>query len=184
MRRSNAVAAGMLICRLSLPAGTPGTPWVQRGSPGSESGGEWTRVQIPDPPTALIVRRALDEASHRLSDPECQRILTGFHDREGRPLADRLAVLGLNVQSYLRVIVFRDGSSHEICGSTLAYTRPASRVVYVCGRAVERHWDENREYVVETMLHEMLHTLGLQEDPPSSTEISRRIRQHCRASRR
>jgi hypothetical protein len=145
---------------------------------------EWTRVQVPDPLIALMVRQTLSEASRRLSDPRCQRILTDFHDGQGRAIAERLDALGATVQSYLRWIVFRDGSSYETCGSTLAYTSPGSRVVYICGRAAERHWASNRDHFVVTIIHEMLHTLGLGEDPPSSAEISQRVAHGCRAARR
>jgi hypothetical protein len=30
------------------------------------------------------------------------------------------------------------------------------------------------------VIHEMLHTLGLGEDPPSSFEITERVRRRCR----
>ena len=159
------VAGGLLVCQLVVPVAV--------------SGDDWNRVQIPDPAIALAIRRTLAEASQRLATPQCQQILTDFHDAEGRPLAERLVTLGVDVQGYLRLILFRDGSTYEACGRTLAYTHPGSRVVYVCSRAVERHWSGDREHLVVTIIHEVLHTLGLGENPPSSAAINQRVRRRC-----
>ena len=76
-------AGGLLICQLVVPVAL--------------SGDEWNRVQIPDPAIALAIRRTLAEASQRLATPECQMTLTDFHDGEGRPLAERLVSLGVDV---------------------------------------------------------------------------------------
>ena len=158
-------AGGLLVCQLVVPVAL--------------SGDEWNRVQIPDPAIALAIRRTLAEASQRLAIPECQKTLTDFHDGEGRPLAERLVTLGVDIQGYLRLILFRDGSAHEACGRTLAYTHPGSRVVYVCSRAVGRHWSGDREHLVVTIIHELLHSLGLGENPPSSSAITRGVRKRC-----
>ena len=159
------VASGLLVCQLAVPVVL--------------SADKWTRVQIPDPAIALVIRRTLDEASRRLADPGCQAILTDFHDVDARPLAARLATLGMDIGSYLRVVLFRDGSAYEACVGTLAYTHPSSRVVYICSRAVAWHWSSNRDHLVVMIIHEVLHTLGLGENPPSSSTIDRRVRQRC-----
>jgi hypothetical protein len=39
---------------------------------------------------------------------------------------------------------------------------------------------ENGEYLVLVPIHEVLHTLGLGENPPSSGEITRTVRRFCR----
>ena len=159
------LAGGLLVCQLAAPVGL--------------SADMWNRVQIPDPAVAQAIRRTLDEAARRLADPRCQTILTDFHDVDARPLAARLATLGMDIGSYLRLILFRDGSAYEACGRTLAYTHPGSRVVFICSRAVEWHWSSNREHLVVMIIHEVLHTLGLGENPPSSSSIDRRVRQRC-----
>ena len=37
----------------------------------------------------------------------------------------------------------------------------------------------NRAWAVATLIHEALHTLGLGENPPSSTEITERVLRRC-----
>jgi hypothetical protein len=107
--------------------------------------------------------------------------LSEFHDERGRPLADVLVSLSVEAPQYLSWLYFRD-ARHEHCdGDTLAVTMPRSRVVFVCGRSFERTWRENPAYAEMALIHEMLHSLGLGENPPSSSEITARVRQHCAA---
>ena len=40
---------------------------------------------------------------------------------------------------------------------------------------------QDQEHTVASFIHEMLHTLGLGENPPSSTEITRRVQAACRS---
>jgi hypothetical protein len=40
-------------------------------------------------------------------------------------------------------------------------------------------WRENRRRLVASLIHEVLHTLGLGENPPSSAEITERVLRHC-----
>jgi len=51
--------------------------------------------------------------------------------------------------------------------------------VFVCRSFVERQVGD--PWTAENMvIHEMLHTLGLEENPPSSREITRRVNDRCR----
>jgi hypothetical protein len=126
-----------------------------------------------------MVRRALDDASRVLGEARCRLLLEEFRDDKGRPLSDRLAILGLDVQRYLDFVVFEDGQQYVQCGDTFAYTQPGSRVVYLCVRSIEREWRQNRWVLVVNLIHEVLHTLGLGENPPSSGEITERVRRQC-----
>jgi hypothetical protein len=139
----------------------------------------WTRVRIPDPHVALIVRRILDGVFRLLAEPRCHAILEEFRDEDGRPLNERLATFGLGVQRYLEFVFFEDGSRCAQCGDTVAYTAPGSRVVYVCIRVFEREWRQNRGILAAKLIHEVLHTLGLGENPPSSAEITARVLERC-----
>ena len=69
---------------------------------------DWPRVYVADPGRARIVRRALAEASHLFDDPSCQALLEEFSDPQGRPLSSRLAAMNMDLQTYLRLIVFTD----------------------------------------------------------------------------
>jgi hypothetical protein len=144
-----------------------------------QSAQAWPRVRIPDPHVALMVRRALDEAWRLLGESRCQLLLEEFRDGNGRPLSERLRRLGLDVQRYLGFVVFEDGQQYLQCGDTFAYTQPGSRIVYLCVRSIESEWRQNRWVLAVNLIHEVLHTLGLEENPPSSAEITERVRTHC-----
>jgi hypothetical protein len=53
-------------------------------------------------------------------------------------------------------------------------------VVRVCAGELKRLNPQQPEYVVATLIHEILHTLGLGENPPSSREITARVLSRCR----
>lgn len=148
-------------------------------SPGAERD-EW-RVQVPDPVARRASRQALDRARRLLEAPRCRSVLTQFADREGHALADRLETLGVDVQTYLTMIVFIDDSRHRSCvEGVIGFTQPDSRVVHLCIDELKGRWRQNPTYVVAVFIHEMLHTLGLGENPPPTQEITRRVLQQCR----
>jgi hypothetical protein len=140
------------------------------------------RVRLADAIEAGTVRKALVGAAHRLARGECQTIFSGFRDQGGRALADVLAGLGVDAPRFLTWLYFRDAPRQYCDGGRLAVTTPGSRVVFVCGRSFERSWRENVLYAEATLIHEMLHSLGLGENPPSSDEITDRVRLHCSAA--
>jgi hypothetical protein len=96
-------------------------------------------------------------------------------------LQEGLDALGLDAKEYLRRLLFTDGFGHRSCrqGDALALTSPGRRVVYVCGVrfAAAQARDPGRAEIV--VLHEVLHTLGLGENPPDSLEITRRVGARC-----
>lgn len=140
----------------------------------------WRFLPIPDPVAAQSARKALDRAWTRLGDARCVRILGDFTDQNGRPLETRLAALGVDVQMYLTTLVFVDDTRHSRCvDGVLAFTAPGSRVVRVCSEALKRTSQQDAEYVAMVFIHEMLHTLGLGENPPRSDEITKRVRARC-----
>ena len=142
---------------------------------------EWRGVKVSDPSAARALRHALEDASRRLLTSECQSVIDGFHDTAGQPLRMRLATFGVEVREYLGWIQFLDGSTRPCSnGSTLFYTAPGSRVVRACLVALERAGWQGADHLAVTVIHEMLHTLGLGENPPSSEEITGRVRQKCR----
>ncbi len=94
-------------------------------------------------------------------------------------MSARLATLGVDVRVYLGWIQFHDGASDTCAnGWTLMYTSPGSRVVSTCKVAIENP-PTTIDSLAVTVIHEMLHTLGLPENPPSSGEISERVRRLC-----
>jgi hypothetical protein len=136
---------------------------------------------LSDSSTAAAVRWTLVGAAKRLARSKCQAVYSDFHDLAGRRLSERLAELGETGPGYLRLLVFRDGSSHERCRNSgvTAFTAPGNRVVYVCERQFERLWRDSSRLAEAILIHESLHTLGLGENPPSSLEITRRVLRRC-----
>ena len=130
-----------------------------------------------DRPALERVRTA---AARRLQEPECLRVLDDFRDGLGRPLRLSLDRWGMSAAEYLAIIPFLDGSSLGACrwrGAEMV-SSPGVPRVYVCGRfAVTQIRERPRAEFL--LIHEMLHTLGLGEDPPSSLEITQRVKGRC-----
>ena len=62
----------------------------------------------------------------------------------------------------------------------LAFTGQGHRVVYLCRERFEREWRAGESRFAEIVLiHEMLHTLGLGENPPSSQAITNHVLRRC-----
>jgi hypothetical protein len=139
------------------------------------------RLYVEDPYVRDAARRMLEEAAQWLSFPQCQQLLLDFADEGGQPLRNKLAELGVTPGDYLRLIIFEDGTNRSRCRQSgiLAFTTPGSRVIYLCGHDFMRAAQRAPEEVRAVIIHEMLHSLGLGENPPSSRDITRRVRQRC-----
>ena len=158
---------------------------VPQEKPGAEetpAGLPWTRVYIADAFTGDAARRALRSTGKRLAKPSCQAgSFPSFRTGAGQPLSDRLVELGASPQDYLRLVVFHDAGGSPQCAKpgVLAFTIRNSRIVYLCGRDFERAERRDPREMQVTIIHEMLHSLGLGENPPSPRDISFRILQLC-----
>jgi len=119
-------------------------------------------------------------AQRRLQTPECQKVLTDFRDREGRPLTDRLAVFAVPPDEYLARVAFLDGRARRSCrgGRFELLSTPGSARVLVCPSFQRTVW-RDRTLAEVYVIHEMLHTLGLGEDPPTSYEITDQVERRC-----
>lgn len=136
---------------------------------------------IASSPTAGSVVMAREGAARRLANPRCAEVFRDFADDQGRPLQEKLDTYGLTGPEYLSLIYFADGSDDGRCGeeSVLANTTPGSRLVAVC-RRFARAYRDNRTWAEVVVIHEALHTLGLGENPPTSSQISTRVASRCR----
>lgn len=152
-------------------------------SPAVTPGG-WPRLHLPDPIGRQAARKALDMAWERLAQTDCAGVPAAFTDRAGHPLDERLRVIAVDLPTYLTMLVFIDGSRDAPCVTgVFAFTAPGSRVVRLCVDELKRAWLQDPEHTVASFIHEMLHTLGLGENPPSSAEITRRVLAGCRRRR-
>jgi hypothetical protein len=127
------------------------------------------------------VRTALLGASLRLSDTRCRGILSDFHDRAGRSLADLSDETGITLVEQLGRVVFADGVGQAACRhpDVIAGTTPGSRVVYVCGTRFWRLQAHDPVRAEAILIHEFLHTLGLPENPPDSRTITEGVLARC-----
>jgi len=130
----------------------------------------------------MAVVDALHEASDLLSQPSCGAVFDDFHNTEGRPLSDILRAADRTPREWLSVLYFVEGDSAR-CRADMtmtAYTKPGSRVVWICGQTFSASFSMAVKGGAYIIIHEMLHTVGLGENPPSSAEITAVVARRCR----
>ncbi len=172
IRRPSRPARVLIVVAVALAIGA--------GPEAQERPHSWPLLHIPDPVGRLVARQALDLAWERLGKIECADLLNAFQDGAGRPLAQRLRELAIDRQTYLTMLSFVDGSRDLPCAhGSVAFTSTGSRVVRICVEEMKRTWQASPEHAMSRVIHEMLHTLGLGEDPPASAEITRRVLAGC-----
>ncbi|HYB52433.1 MAG TPA: hypothetical protein VEG84_01075 [Thermoanaerobaculia bacterium] len=133
---------------------------------------------------ALLERAAtgaVELASRMLATPRCQQIFLDFHDPSGRTLQQRLDTLGYTGSGFLDTLRFANGERLDACQSSqvLAATAPSSHVIFLCGLNFFHRQRERPDFSAALVIHEMLHSLGLGENPPSSNEITARVIERC-----
>ena len=134
---------------------------------------------------ASAVDRARTGALKRLESDECRKVFTDFTDAQGRTLQQNLEEWSASPAEYIGLIPFVDGSSQALCRKTKTalVASPGVRRVFVCRAFADVQL--RQPGVAESMvIHEILHTLGLGEDPqpgaPTSIEITQRVEARCR----
>jgi hypothetical protein len=136
-----------------------------------------------------VVESVRARAAAKLNDPECGKVLTDFTDHGGRTLESKLKPLGVSASEYLLQIAFRDGSRLRACRTleVIMTATPGVPRVFLCpagagkvASRLSRMEFESWSLAEAMVIHEMLHTLGLGENPPSTFEITARVRERCR----
>jgi hypothetical protein len=130
----------------------------------------------------VLVRDAIVGALDRVEDTGCQRIFTDFRDARGRQLAANLSATGMNAKEFLAALRFVNGDDLNQCDAypaRVAVTQPHSRVIYICASHFAARFPGRRTGSEVIILHEMLHSLGLGENPPTSAEITKMVAQRC-----
>ena len=139
----------------------------------------WHLIRIPDPVARAAAVAGLASARDLLTETSCSKVLTDFQNLKGQTLADHLASLGVDIQTYVRMVTFIDDSRHKMCEKGgLFFTSPGSRVVRVCTDQLKQ-MKSRPDHLTALFIHEVLHTLGLGEAPPSSEEITARVMARC-----
>ncbi len=129
-------------------------------------------------PGRAWTQRALDEAISLLQKPECQLVFGDFSDADGVLLGTKLRDLGLKAEEYLiKGMWFVDGNRDRQCqiSNVAAYTQRNSRVVSVCPARLSNE----RANGALVIIHEMLHSLGLGENPPTPQQITKKVLDRC-----
>jgi hypothetical protein len=128
----------------------------------------------------MVVNDALDGAVRRLARPQCQQLFTDFADPAGHALSDTLAASGKTAGESLADLYFVEGDASPQCRAndwTAAFTFPHSRVIYVCGTQFADRFARKTGEIL--LIHELLHALGLGENPPTSAHITDAVRIRC-----
>ena len=158
---------GYLVGGLGSSAGAGGD-YVSRSSPLRPA----LEDRIPD------LKRARQGARERLGDPQCLAVLTDFESVNGGRLDLVLRASGRTAQEQLDLLVFESGLGRPTCDRrvSLAFTQVHSSVVSICLRPFTLLRRGEQEAV---LIHEMLHSLGLGENPPESVAITAQVLKRC-----
>lgn len=179
MSRRSLAARGVSTAFLSVTLMALDAVAAREGLLAAEKGGGVTNARLTDIRERWAVARAIEGAARQLAEPPCQELFDEFADASGQPLRTTLAAQGLSGPDYLARVFFYDAPA-PLCGSSnLVITTPGSRAVLVCGPRFVREMAKNSRHAEATIIHEMLHSLGLGENPPSSDHITSRVRARC-----
>ena len=161
-------AVAVLISALGLAAPVSGEPPAAREA-------------APRASLGVIFDQALRRATEKLDSSSCRLVLGDFRDASGRSLAGKLADTGLSAPEFLTQLEFRDGRNEDLCHRRHvdAFTSVGGSTVWACPGGSLWLGGENNRAGANTLIHEMLHALGLEENPPSSVEITQRVRERC-----
>ena len=134
-----------------------------------------------DPSFGPRIAEAVADAAARLDTPACAAVLTDFVDESnGLTLAENLAATGRTASEHVESLWFRGAPRlRPFTGRRVfAFTAPASSVVFLCREDLLRIQTQRR-MLTAILVHEVLHTLGLQDDHPSSVAITERVLARC-----
>lgn len=180
MTRAKAIGRGMLFCGMLIPVTLTGqgkSSGEHRASP---------HVHLPDPVARGSVVRAVLGAAVRLGRPGCLQILTDFDDIADPRLQAAIEASERTAAEYLvERIWFVDGDDTPQCRNhpaTVAYTAVGAHVIRICGARFAERFTRETTAAEVLIIHELLHTLGLGEDPPTSADITKQVTKRCGAS--
>jgi hypothetical protein len=104
-------------------------------------------------------------------------VLTDFESINGGRLDLVLRSTGRTAQEQIDLLELESGLGRPGCrAGQLAFTQIGSPVVSICLRPFTLLRPAKQEAV---LIHEMLHSLGLGENPPESVAITTRVERRC-----
>ena len=175
MPRARSLAAALPALTLVLAALVLATPALA-----ADNRARAAAVRPLEAGDVKIVEAARQGAQARLRSAECRKLLTDFSDVEGRPLEQRLAAFALPPEEFLATLPLLDGSSRPLCQGNRSHLLTTAGVprVFVCKSFLKAVYQE-RVMAEVYLIHELLHTLGLGENPPTSHDITRQVVRRC-----
>jgi hypothetical protein len=141
-------------------------------------------IDSPYPMVRRQLQRAIAGAATRLSRCTCRTIFRHFRDGAGRPLDSRLDALHQSGAEYLFSLRFVDSRDSSACRANrhiAAFTERGSHVIHICGARFESELMHDPVTSEVVIIHELLHALGLGENPPTESEITHQIFARCSA---
>jgi len=141
-------------------------------------------VMIPNVTTRYTVARAIDGALRRLESASCQQVLDEFATESGATLRAVLDRSNVTAAEFLSRLRFADGKDMSQCTrnqALAAFTVPGNRVVFVCSSNFGVQFPQQMKAAEMIIIHEMLHAVGLGENPPASGDITARVTKRCGA---
>jgi len=133
-----------------------------------------------DPGDANVAEAARQGAIARLRNPDCRQVLGDFTDAKGRRLHENLQAFGVGPDEYLAMLPLLDGESRPLCKANQSQLVTSAGVprMFVC-KSFLRTVYQRRVMAEVYVIHEMLHTLGLGENPPTSHDITQKVVKRC-----
>jgi hypothetical protein len=176
---ANRTASPTVLPRLTNAVPVAGYPYV-RLPKGPAAGVTIDFGTFGDFLSAVAVEHAVQGAARRLASPSCALILSDFEDRPGRTLSMRLDANRMSLTQHIAALWFVDASRSSRCQATvLAFTKAGSYTIEICALVFNRLFDRERRLAELIIIHELLHSLGLGENPPTDGAINARVATRC-----
>jgi hypothetical protein len=137
---------------------------------------------ITDSRLKEAVNKSITAAAEKLEDADCHAVLGDFKIGDtGKTPQDTLDGHGVSAKTYVTTWMrYRNGSGYTTCQDSKNYffTSPGSRFVYAC-KQFSSVGNTNSSLGGDLVIHEMLHSLGLGENPPVAAEITQKVKDRC-----
>jgi hypothetical protein len=155
-------------------------PFLATASEAAQNHARLVPVRALEPGAASVAEVARQGAIARLRNPDCRQVLSDFTDAKGRKLHENLQAFGVAPDEYLAMLPLLDGETRPLCQANQSQllTSAGVRRVFVCKTFLKTVY-QRRAMAEVYVIHEMLHTLGLGENPPTSQEITQKVVKRC-----
>jgi hypothetical protein len=132
-------------------------------------------------PLAMYVSGTARSVMAKLKRPECLAVLSDFRDGQDHLLKENLEAFRMTAPEFFASLTFVDGNHADFCSGydVFAVTSPGNHVIAICTPAFTRIRFENPRLAGSVLIHEMLHALGLGENPPTSLDITLQVGRRC-----